>query len=181
MTPLHRGRYTVAAVGARWLSGQAADCKSVHAGSIPARASKRSAQGQTSRVHRQKTWRQAHVRLGRAGRGCYKPRHQQPGAIRCSCSLVAQLVEQLTVNQRVTGSSPVQGAISFQVRPGSIGHAGQSAVRGRFCRRSLVCLAEGHRACGVTRPRVPFIETGRCAKKRIMARAPERQMIEGLT
>jgi hypothetical protein len=26
-------------------------------------------------------------------------------------SLIAQLVEQLTVNQRVTGSSPVQGAI----------------------------------------------------------------------
>ena len=78
---------------ATWRNGYAEDCKSLYPGSIPGVASKKNL-----------------VLVIKKSKFCFL------------YSSVAQLVEQLTVNQLVAGSSPARGAISPS---GGIGrHAG---------------------------------------------------------
>lgn len=78
---------------ARWQSGDAEDCKSLYAGSIPARASNENC-GKACCAH---------------ARVCYNAARAYSG--------VAQLVEQATVNRWVVGSSPTAGASSLEAQP----------------------------------------------------------------
>ena len=72
---------------ATWRNGYAEDCKSLYPGSIPGVASKKN----LVLVTKKSKFAILH-------------------------SSVAQLVEQLTVNQLVAGSSPARGAINYNIK-----------------------------------------------------------------
>ena len=88
--PLGARGLRVSAGLARWRSGYAEDCKSLHAGSIPARAS-------TSRFRH----------CGQAARRLWA----------AWSAALAQLVEHIIRNDGATGSSPVSGTTHSRNRP----------------------------------------------------------------
>ena len=112
---------------ARWRSGYAEDCKSLYAGSIPARASipTRSGLGSDGEM--------PYTATEMAGAGRSPSTNQPTRRARGYRSPVAQLVEQAAVNRWVAGSSPARGAIFFGLcRAASVkGTADAKAKRGR--------------------------------------------------